>query len=279
MSAVRAERPAMATPILPPPPPRIKPGTWSLSLVALIGTLALAIIVCAAGTALAQKAPQPPASEATVIPHEVAHAAVAVVRSAGALATYTPPAVALVSGTIQGIDRQSGALRLLIDDTPYVFYVGRDTAFLNRCLQRAGLRAGLYVTLSLPWYMGGQLWALGVGPRFGCNPDGTLRLFHELPSGEDASTAPIVPRRTVPIVPRHPVSAVPGAATPSDLPPYSGGTIPSRPDAQAAIPTAARPQIYIRHDALPRPLGTVDVASPTVAIPRLPTRPRGLGEW
>lgn len=269
----------MATPILPPPPPRIKPGTWSLSLVALIATLVLALVACAAGTALAQKAPQPPASEATVIPQEVAHAAAAVVRSAGALATYTPPAVALVSGSIQGIDRQSGALRLLIDDTPYVFYVGHDTAFPNRCLQRADMRAGLYVTLSLPWYMGGQLWALGLGPRFGCNPDGSLRLFHEAPSGEDAPPAPIVPRRTVPIVPRHPVPALPGAATPSHLPPYSGGTIPTLLEPHAAIPTTALPQIYIRHDALSRPVGAADAASATIAIPRLPTRPRGLGEW
>lgn len=269
----------MATPILPPPPPRIKPGTWSLSLAALIATLALALVACAAGTALAQKAPQPPPSEATVIPQEVAHAAVAVVRSAGALATYTPPAVALVSGTIQGIDQQSGALRLLIDGGPYIFYINRETAFPNTCLQMADLRAGLHVTLSLPWYMGGQLAAHTIGPSFGCNSDGSLRRFREIPSGEDAPPAPIVPRRTVPIVPRYPVSAVPGAATPSHLPPYSGGTIPSRSDAQAAIPTTARPQIYIRHDALPRPAGAADAAPATIAIPRLPIRPHGFGGW
>ena len=277
MSAVRAERPAMATPILPPPPPRIKPGTWGFSLAGLIATLALAGAACAAGTTLVQKAPQPPSS-VVVLPQEVAHASVAVARSAGALATYTPPPVALVSGTIQGVDGQSGGVRLLIDGGPYIFYINRETAFPDSCLQMADLRAGLHVTLSLPWYMGGQLAAHTIGPSFGCNSDGSLRQFREVPSGVGAPPAPIVPRRAVPIVHRHPVPAVPGAATPSHLPPYSGGTIPPLPDARAAIPTTVRPPIYIRHDALARPVGAA-AASAIIAIPRLPIRPHGLGVW
>ena len=268
MSAVRAERPAMATPILPPPPPRIKPGTWGFSLAGLIGTLALAGAACAAGTTLVQKAPQPPSS-VVVLPQEVAHASVAVARSAGALATYTPPPVALVSGTIQGVDGQSGGVRLLIDGGPYIFYINRETAFPDSCLQMADLRAGLHVTLSLPWYLGGQLAAHTIGPSFGCNSDGSLRQFREIPSGEDAPP-PVAPRRHAPAAP---------ATAPSYLPPYFAGAGQSRTNIHATSPTDGHLPAYLRHDALVLPTGSKGRATATIPIPRLRIRPAGLGGW
>ena len=263
MSAVRAERPAMATPILPPPPPRIKPGTWGLSLTGLIGALALAGAACVVGTALAQRAPQPLA-DGTLLPHAVIHAAAAIVEAAN-LATDPPPPVALVSGTIQGVDGQSGGVRLLIDEGPYIFYINRETAFPDTCLQMADLRAGLHVTLSLPWYMGGQLAAHTIGPSFGCNSDGSLRQFREVPSGGDAPPPP-TPHRHATVAPSY-------------LPPYFAGAGQLRTNIHVAVPTGGHLPAYLRHDVLVPPAGSKGPAAATIPIPRLRIRPDGLGGW
>jgi hypothetical protein len=135
------------------------PNRFSAGALAI--TLLVALLACAAGAALAWQEPALPPTH---------HA---VPRSPGTRAAPPAPVTvdgSQVTGTIDAVDQQLGAIRIRVGAVSYVYLMSDRTTFPDSCLTRADLRAGQAVRLILPWYLGGNVTIEALAPRAGCGP-------------------------------------------------------------------------------------------------------------
>lgn len=150
---------------------------------ALAVTLAVALLACGLGVAVAWREPGTPPLHRPPIAARPAKVTPAVVPT---------PYGSHVMGVIAAVDQQLGAIRLLVDGQSYVYRVDANTIFPDRCLTRAGLRMGRAVELTLPWYLNGNVTAEALAPLHGC---GTQAAPKE-PGGQTNDSPPAAARAT-----------------------------------------------------------------------------------
>jgi hypothetical protein len=126
---------------------------------ALAIALAVALLACALGAAVAWREPASPK----------AHRLSSTTTRVRAMPAVAPtPYGSGVTGVIAAIDQQLGVIRLLVGGESYVYHLDMNTMFPDRCLTRAGLRVGQAVRLTLPWYLNGNVTAEALASLHGC---------------------------------------------------------------------------------------------------------------
>lgn len=75
-----------------------------------------------------------------------------------------------LTGIVDEVDARFGRLVIDVQGRRLAYGLHAQTLYPEPCLQAAALRRGRRVTLTLPWYMGGQAYVLAITPPGGCRP-------------------------------------------------------------------------------------------------------------
>jgi hypothetical protein len=157
MSTAHPEPRTMATRVVLDTVPRVEPARHGLTAGALAVTLSVALGACLAGSLLARHGPPPAPKHPASKPHHSAQAPLP-----------AQPDGPRVQGVVSGMNQRDGSLHVRIGDATYLYHVNYATSFPQACLSRDDLRPGMPVTLTLPWYLSGDLYVQAVAPQLDC---------------------------------------------------------------------------------------------------------------
>ena len=154
MSAHSDRRQTMAIPIAPvsaasPRERRRRPVLYAL-LVALLTCLGGGILVSTDSSPDAR-----PRKHGTTRPHPAPTAT-------------QPPNGPRLMGIVEDVDTRYDRLVIGVHGHRLAYGLHAQTLYPDSCLQAATLRRGQRVTLTLPWYMGGQDYVQAITPAGGC---------------------------------------------------------------------------------------------------------------